>query len=65
MPVTVSTAVMVEKLADMLDTGELNGMESGFVRKLDGMRTADPNLLTRLSERQLEWLVDLHRRHFA
>ena len=65
MPVTVSTAVMVEKLAGMLDTGELNGMESGFVRKLEGMRQADPNRLTRLTERQLEWLVDLHKRHFA
>ena len=28
-----------------------------------GMKEA--NALTRLSEKQLDWLIDLHRRHFA
>lgn len=47
----------------MLDTKDLKPHEQDFVRKLVGMKEA--NNLPRLSEKQLDWLVDLHRRHFA
>lgn len=65
MPVTTSTAVMVQRLSGMLDTSDLKEHEQDFVRKLEGMLQRDASSLTRLSEKQLDWLADLHKRHFA
>lgn len=58
-----STAVMVERLSGMLGTGDLKPGERDFVEKLVRMKEA--NTLPRLSEKQLDWLLDLHNRHFA
>ncbi len=58
-----STAIMVERLSGLLDTGDLTIREHDFVEKLVKMKNA--NILPRLSEKQLDWLVDLHNKHFA
>lgn len=58
-----STAIMVERLSGLLDTGDLTIREHDFVEKLVKMKNA--NILPRLSEKQLDWLVDLHKKHFA
>lgn len=63
MPALTSTAVMVERLSGMLGTADFRSHERDFVEKL--VRMKDANSLPRLSEKQLDWLADLHKRHFA
>ena len=63
MPVTVSTAVMVEQLSGLLHTRDLTIREADFVSRLIAIR--DEGQLGELSDKQVNWLVDLHRKHFA
>lgn len=63
MEATISTGVMIERLSGLLGTKDLNEFETGFVRKLHGY--AQAGQVTRLSDKQLRLLADLHRKHFA
>ena len=58
-----STSVMIERLSGLLGTEDLKPHERDFVQRLVSLR--DAGNVTRLSEKQLDWLSDLHRRHFA
>jgi len=58
-----STAAMIERLAGLLDTADLNDWEQEFVRKLDSVRKAGE--VTKLTDRQVEKLDELHGRHFS
>ena len=63
MPALASTAVMIAKLEGLLGTSDLTVREHDFVEKL--VRLTKAGAVTSLSEKQVEWLVDLHKRHFA
>jgi hypothetical protein len=63
MPRTVSTATMVEQLEGLLHTRDLTIREADFVASL--VRARNEKRLGDLSDRQVEWMSDLHRRHFA
>lgn len=63
MPTSTSTSIMIEKLSGLIGTKDLADHESEFVEKL--VRIRDAGSVTRLSEKQVNWLTDLHRRHFA
>lgn len=58
-----STAVMITQLEGLLGTKDLTDSEAEFVEKL--VRIRDAGQVTQLSERQVEYLSDLNRRHFA
>lgn len=63
MPVTVSTRTMVDQLEALLHTRDLTIREADFVAAVVGAR--DDGRLQKLTERQVGWLADLHRKHFA
>jgi hypothetical protein len=54
---------MINKLEGCLDTGDLSEQEDQFVHHLVDLLAAGQ--VTRLSEKQLAWLHDLHQKHFA
>lgn len=63
MPTVVSTQTMIEKLSGLLHTRDLTLREADFVSKLVEIR--DEGRLGDLSDKQVNWLTDLHRKHFA
>lgn len=60
---TVSTATMVEQLEGLLHTRDLTIREADFVATL--VRARDEGRVSQLSDKQVAWMTDLHRRHFA
>ncbi len=63
MPEIRSTSVMIEKLSGMLGTEDLSQNEERFVQDLVNIR--DSGNVTKLTDKQVEWLTRLHGRHFA
>jgi hypothetical protein len=63
MPVMISTATMIKRLEGLLGTKDLTEREQVFIEKL--ARLSDAGQVTALSEPQLDWLSDLHARHFG
>lgn len=59
----ISTTVMIQRLEGMLGTNDLNEWERGFVRSLSVK--LEVGLVTQLSEKQVERLIELHDKHFA
>jgi hypothetical protein len=59
----VSTATMIEHLSGLLDTKDLNEWETGFVRNLH--ERAQSGQVTSLTEKQVETLDRLYKKHFA
>jgi hypothetical protein len=60
MPRVLSTSEMIECLERLLGTKTFDAREEGFVNNLADYRASDT--VTRLSEKQVEWLADLHER---
>jgi hypothetical protein len=54
---------MIVKLSGCLGTGDLKPHEEEFVEKL--VRIKDSGQVTALSGPQVEWLSDLHDKHFG
>lgn len=63
MPLTVSTAVMIEQLSGLLHTRDITIREADFIARLIDYR--DEKRLGDLSDKQVAWMSDLHRKHFA
>lgn len=63
MPRLVSTETMVQQLEGLLDTNDLSHWEAAFVLTMKHRRIQ--RALTRLTERQVERLDELYRKHFA
>lgn len=61
---TKSIAAMVDQIAGMLGTADLNDWESGFVDSIIE-RIGDRKDTTRLSPRQVEIVERIWRKHFA
>jgi hypothetical protein len=59
----VSTATMIRRLVGMLGTRDLSDWEQGFVESL--AEKLDAGHVTQLTERQVETLDRLHRKHFG
>ena len=59
----VSIGNMIAKLRGMIGTKDLNAWETNFVAKL--AEYLDAGRLDRVSDRQLEVLEELHKKHFA
>jgi hypothetical protein len=59
----ISTGIMIKKLEGLLGTKDLSDREQEFVESM--VRLRDSGEVTRLSDRQVSWLSDLHRKHFA
>lgn len=60
---TLSTTAMIKKLEGLLGTKDLTEREHAFVENLS--KTMNAGAVTRLTGPQLDWLQDLHRKHFA
>lgn len=60
---TVSTQTMVEQLEGLLHTRDLTLREADFVSAL--VRARDQGSLGELTDLQVSWMTDLHRKHFA
>jgi hypothetical protein len=60
----VSTNAMIRSLDGMLGTRDLSEWESGFVSSISDSTLAGKDT-SRLTEKQLERLGELYRRHFA
>lgn len=63
MPAVVSTKVMIDKLEGLLHTRDLTLREADFVASM--VREREAGRVGELSDKRVEWLVDLHKRHFA
>ncbi len=63
MPRLVSTETMVQQLEGLLDTNDLSPWEIAFVLTMKNRRIQ--RTLTRLTDRQVERLDELYRKHFA
>lgn len=63
MTAMLSTTTMTKRLAGLLDTRDLTEWEQQFVRSV--LARLDAGQITTLTERQVETLEALHRRHFA
>lgn len=59
----LSTGQMIDRLAGMVGTKDLNDWETRFVSGLVARKNAGQ--VTSLSEEQLEVLERLHNKHFA
>ncbi|HEX9392166.1 MAG TPA: hypothetical protein VF928_12710 [Usitatibacteraceae bacterium] len=59
----VSTIEMVDKLKGCLGKGDLNIHEQRFVQSMLFLKARDN--LANISERQINWLNDLYKRHFT
>jgi len=58
-----STTTMITLLEGCLDTPDLTPWEQDFVRDLARLR--DSGQVTKLTEKQIDILERLHKRHFA
>ncbi|MBL0142618.1 MAG: hypothetical protein IPP91_11095 [Betaproteobacteria bacterium] len=54
---------MIEKLSGLLHTRDLTIREADFVSRMVAIR--DQGSVSQLSDKQLDWLVDLHNKHFG
>jgi hypothetical protein len=59
----VSTTVMIQRLSGLLDTKDLNDWEQQFVTSLQQRMQAGE--VTKLSDKQVERLDELHSKHFS
>jgi hypothetical protein len=59
----VSTTVMITQLEGLLGTKDLTEDQTAFVEKLSRIKNAGE--VTRLTDAQIDYLMSLHRRHFA
>jgi len=60
---TVSTTTMIRRLEGLLDTKDLNDWEQNFVRSL--VERLEAGEVTRLTDKQIDRLDELHGKHFA
>jgi hypothetical protein len=60
----VSTNAMIRSLDGMLGTNNLSDWENGFVSSISESTLAGADT-SRLTEKQLERLTELYRKHFA
>lgn len=58
----ISTLQMIRKLEGMVDTKDLNEWENEFVKSM--VVKADAGEVTKLTEKQIDRLVELHNKHF-
>ena len=58
-----STAAMIERLSELLGTSDLTEWEQRFVENLQ--RHAQAGEVTKLTDKQVETLDQLHSKHFA
>lgn len=64
MPKVLSTSEMIECLEKLLGVkGALQPEEASFVRNLSDYRRS--GTVTRLTDKQVTWLADLHERYCA
>lgn len=63
MSAIVSTQTMIEQLSGLLHTRDLSLREADFVASL--VREREAGRLSELSDKQVTWMADLYRRHFA
>lgn len=59
----VSTGTMIGHLSGLLGTGDLSEWEAQFVESLEARKNAGQ--VTSLSEKQIETLERLYKKHFA
>jgi hypothetical protein len=59
----VSTTQMIQKLSGLLGTKDLNDWEQQFVTSLQTRMNAGE--VTKLSDKQVERLDELHSKHFS
>lgn len=59
----LSTTTMIKKLSGMLGTDDLNAWEQEFVTSLQ--RRMEAGEVTKLTDKQVERLDQLHSKHFA
>jgi len=59
----VSTTEMIKRLCGLLGTSDLNDWEQQFVTSLQ--RRMEAGEVTKLSEKQVERLDELHGKHFS
>ena len=60
----VSIGAQIKQLGGMVDTPDLNDRENGFVKNMVD-RTGNGQNTTDLTERQVDWLADLYKKHFG
>ena len=63
MSASISTTTMIRRLEGMIGTKDLSDWEHGFVRSL--VERLDAGEVTKLSEKQITRLEELHGRHFG
>lgn len=61
---TLSLGAQIKKLSGMTDTPDLSAKDNTFVKSVL-RQTNDGKDTTRLSAAQVEWIEDLHTRHFG
>ena len=59
-----SLGVMIKRLGGMVDTVDLKPRENQFLKDI-GLLTDDGRNTSELTDKQIKWIEDLHRRHFA
>lgn len=59
-----SVGSMVKQLAGLVDTKDLSDWEQSFVSDIDD-RTAGGNRTSHLSEKQIERIESIYRKHFG
>lgn len=59
-----SIGVMIKRLGGMVGTKDLSEREGDFVTNMVEKTDDGKNTLT-LTARQVEWIEDLHKRHFG
>lgn len=59
-----STNAMLKKCSGLIDTRDVTELENSFLKNV-WKRSEEGTHPERLSERQLDWLVDLHEKHFG
>lgn len=60
----ISLGAQIKKLVGMVDTKDLNAKDNAFVKSIV-RQTNDGQDTARLTAPQVEWIEDLHARHFG
>ena len=60
----ISLGAMLKKLSGLVDTKDLSARENDFIKSVLA-RTDDGAHTMGLSPRQVEWIEDLHAKHFG
>ena len=58
-----STTTMIGHLEGLLGTKDVSEREASFIQTM--VRRRDAGEVTALSDKQVEWLNDLHSKHFV